>query len=126
MGGRAWRLDPPSVSGYRGTLKKVQELAALEGRTYAEMVRILTEEAIKTREFPDITFVAGPSGRRAAFRTGPDVWEVLEPYVLADRSWEALSASYEHLSPATLHSAVRYYDSYPEEIDARIAANQAG
>jgi hypothetical protein len=77
------------------------------------------------REFPDILFTDGPTGRRASFRLGPDVWEVLEPYVLGGRDWERLRQSYPDLDEGTLRTAVRYYETYPEEIDARIAANQA-
>lgn len=75
-------------------------------------------------EFPDITFTNGPTGRRATFIHGPDVWEVLEPYVLSGKDWTALRESYPDLPEGTLRSAIRYYESYPDEIDARIALNQ--
>lgn len=84
---------------------------------------MLTEEAIKMREFPDIVFTSGPTGRRASFRHGPDVWEVLEPYIVAGREWSALRASYPDSDEAILRSAIRYYESYPDEIDARVALN---
>jgi uncharacterized protein (DUF433 family) len=104
--------------------KKVQRIAALEHRTFAETVKVLTEEAIKMREFPDMIFTNGPTGRRATFRHGPDVWEILEPYILAGKEWSALRESYPDLDEATLDVAVRYYESYPDEIEARIALNQ--
>ena len=85
----------------------------------------LTEEAIKMREFPEIVFVDGPTGRRARLIGGPDVWEVLEPYLLAGKDWAVLRASYPDLDEALLRSALRYYESYPEEIEARVALNQA-
>ncbi len=90
------------------------------------IVRLLAEEGLNLREFRDITFTDGPTGRRATFIQGPDVWEVLEPYVLADRSWQALRDSYPELDEAVLRSAVRYYEMYPDEIESRIARNQAG
>jgi hypothetical protein len=105
--------------------EKVRGIAALERRSFADTVRLLTEEAIKLREFPMITFVNGPTGRRARFLQGPDIWEVLEPYVLAGKDWDALRQSYPHLDEATLRTAIRYYETYPDEIDARIAINQA-
>ncbi len=40
--------------------EKVRRMAPLEHRSLAEMVRILTEEAIKMREFPDIVFNQPP------------------------------------------------------------------
>lgn len=103
---------------------KVRRIAALEHRSFADTVRVLAEEAIKMREFPDVTFTDGSSGRRATFIQGPDVWEVLEPYVLAGKDWSILRASYPELDDALLRTAVRYYESYPSEIDARIALNQ--
>jgi uncharacterized protein (DUF433 family) len=87
------------------------------------LVKILTEEAIKMRDFPDIHYTSGPTGRRAAFRHGPDVWEVLEPYLLAGKDWEVLRQSYPELDEATLRTAVRYYETHPDEIDARVALN---
>lgn len=105
-------------------IEKVRTIAALEHRSLAETVRLLAEEAIKMREFPEILFINGPTGRRASLRGGPDVWEIIEPYVLAGNDWAALRASYPELDEAMLRAALRYYKSYPDEIDARIALNQ--
>jgi hypothetical protein len=107
------------------TAAKVRTLATLEQRSFAEMVKVLTEEAVRMREFPDVYFADGPTGRRARFRAGPDVWEILEPYLVAGRDWSVLRASYPRLDEAVLRTAIRYYDAYPEEIDARVALNAA-
>lgn len=104
--------------------EKVRAIAAQEHRAIEETVEVLTEEAVKLREFPEITFVEGPTGRRARLRRGPDVWEVLEPYILAGKSWGVLTESYPFLDEAVLREAVRYYEAYPREIEARIALNQ--
>ena len=118
-------VAPVSVRLPERTAAKVRTIASIERRSLAETVRLLAEEAIKVREFPDIVFTDGPTGRRATFIHGPDLWEVLEPYVLAGRSWDTLRMSYPELDQALLLTAVRYYESYPEEIDARIGLNQA-
>jgi uncharacterized protein (DUF433 family) len=102
---------------------KVRQMATLERRTLAEMVRLLTEEAVCMREFPEIVFTGGPTGRRASFRDGIDVWEVLEPYIVAGADWAALRKSYPELDEIRLRTALRYYETYPEEIDARVALN---
>jgi hypothetical protein len=115
---------PMSVRLPAITEEKVRRIAVLEHRSLAETVRILTEEALKLREFPELTFTDGPTGRRATLISGPDVWEVLEPYLLAGKDWAALRASYPDLDEALLRVAVRYYDAYPEEIEARVALNQ--
>jgi uncharacterized protein (DUF433 family) len=104
--------------------EKVRAIAAQEHHTIEETVRMLTEEAVNAREFPEITFVEGATGRRARLRRGPDVREVLEPYVLAGKNWEALKETYPFLDETLLREAVRYYEAYPREIDARIALNQ--
>jgi uncharacterized protein (DUF433 family) len=117
--------SPVSLRLPRATAEKVRRFAALEHRSLAEMVRVLTEEAIKMREFPDIVFTDGPTGRRATFRDGLDVWEVIEPYLLGGKDWSILRQSYPEVDEARLRAAVRYYESYPEEVEARIDLNQA-
>ncbi len=105
------------------TEAKVRTIAASEERSLAETLTLLAEEALKTREFPRIFFTDGPTGRRATLLGGPDVWEVVEPYVLAGKDWQALRDSYPELDEALLRIAVRYYEAYPEEIEARIERN---
>lgn len=104
--------------------EKVRMIAALEQRSFTDTVKMLTEEAVKTREFSDVVFVQGPTGRRARFLDGPDVWEILEPYILNGHEWAILRESYPQLDEAMLRTAVRYYESYPDEIEARVALNQ--
>ncbi len=103
---------------------KIKRLATLEQRSLTDMVKLLAEEAIRMREFPDIVFRDGPAGRRASLRSGPDIWEVIEPYVTAGKDWDALRQSYPDLDESLLRVALRYYDAYPEEIDARVHLNQ--
>lgn len=116
--------SPMSLELPSETEEKVRRIAALEQRSFADTVRLLTEEAIKVREFPGITFVNGPTGRRATFINGPEVWEVLEPYLLAGKDWAVLRQSYPNLDEGMLREAIRYYESYPAEIEARVALNQ--
>ena len=116
---------PLSLRLPRTMAEKVRTMAALEHRSFAEMVRVLTEEAVKMREFPGIVFTDGPTGRRATFRDGLDVWEVVEPYLLAGKDWSILQQSYPEVDEAKLRAAVSYYESYPDEIEARINLNQA-
>lgn len=115
---------PVSVRLPEGTAAKVRSMAAVEHRSLADMIGLLAEEALKIREFPDITFTDGPTGRRATLIQGPDVWEVIEPYLTAGKNWQTLRASYPELDEALLRIAVRYYEAYPEEIEGRVALNQ--
>lgn len=117
-------VSPISLRLPETTAEKVRAIAAIEHRSFAEMVRVLAEEAIKMREFPDVLFADGPTGRRAALRDGLDIWEYIEPFFLGGKDWKALRASYPDVEEAKLRSALRYYEKYPEEIEARIALNQ--
>jgi hypothetical protein len=120
--------SPVSLRLPEAAAEKVRRLAAVERRSFAEMVKVLTEEAVAVREFPGLHYVHGPTGRRARFRGGPDVWEVLEPYVLAGRDRAALRASYPELDEAVLRTAVRYgyYERHPAEVETRVALNLGG
>jgi hypothetical protein len=86
----------------------------------------LLEESVKMREIPGIYFMDGPTGRRARLIGGIDVWEVIEPYYVAGKDWETLRASYPDPHEEVLRTALRYYESYPEEIEARIRRNFYG
>lgn len=117
---------PVSLRLPRKIEEQVRHLAAIEHRSIADMVRVLTEEAIKAREFPGIYFVNGPTGRRARLPGGPDIWEIIEPYLLAGRDWDALRRSYPDLPEGLLRTALRYFEKYPDEIESRVALNQSG
>ena len=117
--------NPVSVRFPKWLDARVREEASLERRTLAEMVRILAEEALATRTFPSIIFVEGPTGRRAAFRDGPDVWEIIETYLVSGRDPTIVLESWPHLPPWKVTTAIRYYEKFPSEIEARIERNAA-
>ena len=118
--------SPVSLRLPNALFERVRQLAAVERRSFADMTKVLVEEAIKLREFPDIVFTEGPTGRRATMRTGLDVWEIIEPYLLAGKDWNALVESYPDADEGLLRAALRYYEAYPDEIEARIALNSGG
>lgn len=77
-------------------------------------------------EHPGIVFRDGPSGRRAALATGPDVWEVMATIRMGKASGEAaIGAAAELLgiSPSQVRVAVSYYGAHPDEIDERVQRN---
>ena len=102
---------------------KVRQIAAAEHRSLAETIELLAVEALKVREFPGVYFIAGPTGRRARLHGGPDVWEVIEPYLHNNKDWGILQECYPNVPEQILRTALRYYEAYPEEIDTRIARN---
>ena len=99
----------------------IEEEARRTGRSREAVVETLAEEAARTRLFPGIAF-RGPRDDRRAWLPGSgyDVWEAIEAYkgigkvrLLEERDFP------ERL----LELALAYYEAYPAEIDAAIAAN---
>ena len=84
-------------------------------------------------EHPGIVFRPGPTGRRAGLVAGPDVWEVVRA-VKSARGQEpdldqedllTLVAENTGVPVRLILVAVRYWASYPGDIDAEITAAQA-
>jgi uncharacterized protein (DUF433 family) len=85
----------------------------------------MPEEEVRMRRAPGIVFSDGPAGRRATVAgTGVDVWEVIGAWKEGGELWSVLRENYRWLTDAQLQSAVAYYKRYPEEIDARLAAEE--
>jgi hypothetical protein len=107
--------------------------AANPGMSLSSAANRLVDEALRMSECPGILFRPGPTGRRAALAGGPDVWEVVravksaraaEPEV-ADDSLLGLVADNTGTPLRLVRAAVRYWASYPGEVDAEIAAADA-
>lgn len=93
----------------------------------------LLDESLRREAHPAITFRDGPSGRRAGLVGGPDVDEVIrtlrtvqEDLATRTRAADLVEtvAEVSSLSPAQVRAVVAYYADHPDEVDARIAANQ--
>jgi hypothetical protein len=104
--------------------------AANPGMSLSSAANRLVDESLRMGEQPGIMFRSGPTGRRAALAGGPDVWEVVrairsardaEPE-LADDGLIGLVADNTGTPLRLVRAAVRYWASYPEEVDAEIAA----
>jgi hypothetical protein len=105
-------------------------VTANPGMSLSSAANRLVDEALRISEHPGIVFRPGPTGRRAGLASGPDVWEVVraiksartaEPG-LAEDDLLALVADNTGTPVRLLRIAVRYWASYPEEIDAEITA----
>lgn len=88
-------------------------------------LRRVVEEWWAMQEFPAIEFRDGVSGRRAAVRGGPDVWEVL---AVAREYGDDREGLYEYfgrfVDREALDQALAYAARVPEEIEAFIAENE--
>jgi hypothetical protein len=101
------------------------------GTSSSSVANMFIDESLRADEHPGIVFRPGPTGRRAALAGGPDVWEVIaalnairheEPGLDGDDLAGEL-ATVTGLSLARVHTALRYYAAYPDEVDERIANN---
>jgi hypothetical protein len=88
---------------------------------------------MRMTEHPGVVFREGPTGRRAGLVGGADVWEVVRAVrsaraaesELAEQEVLALVAANTGTALRLVRTAVRYWASYPEEVDAEIAAADA-
>ena len=105
-------------------------VTANPGMSLSSAANRLVDEALRMSEHPGIVFRPGPTGRRAGLANGPDIWEAIrairsareaEPS-LAEDELLAMVADNTGIPVRLLRIAVRYWASYPDEIDAEIAA----
>jgi uncharacterized protein (DUF433 family) len=88
------------------------------------MTAELATEAEKMRRVPGIVFADGPAGRRARVAgTGLEVWEIIKNYRAFGENFEKLRLRFDWLSEVQVWAAVRYYETYPDEIIAMIEDN---
>lgn len=103
------------------------------GSSTSSVTNLFVDEALRAYEHPGVVFRPGPTGRRAALAGGPDVWEVIaalhalraeHPATVDDDLREALAEA-TGVATDQVRCALRYYAAYPDEVDQRIAANEA-
>ena len=115
------RLDADLVA-------RLKAWSARDGVSASQLAERYIDEGLRSEEFPGIVFRSGPAGRRAGLTGGPDVWEIIRDVRaareagIADPVVTVVSAS--ELAEAQVRLAGAYYTAYPEEVDARIAADQ--
>jgi hypothetical protein len=103
------------------------------GTSTSSVANLFVDEALRSYEHPGVVFRPGPTGRRAALAGGPDVWEVIgalhalrhDSPALVDDDLRSALVEVTGLRGEQVAAALRYYVAYPEEIDERIAANEA-
>ena len=120
---------PLSIRFDRGVLDRLRRRAqAIPGATPSGLALRLVDEGLRMAEHPGIVFKDGPAGRRAALALGPDVWEVVsvakEIDARADKAVAAIAETLNVQAPR-VEAALRYYASYPQEIDLEIAERAA-
>jgi hypothetical protein len=100
-----------------------RRVSATPGSTTSALAQRLIDEGLRMSDHPGVIFKDGPSGRRAALAYGPDIWEIIKFLrEIDERGPAALDAAAEVLAvdASRIATAVSYYTSYPDEIDAEI------
>jgi hypothetical protein len=99
------------------------------GLSLSSAGNLLVDEGLRSAAHPLISFVDGPSGRRARLAAGPDVDAVIralvsardtEPDLSIDEVLNLVSETTD-VSVTMIRAAVEYWAEFPTEIDARIA-----
>lgn len=107
--------------------------AAHPGLSRSAAANLLVDEGLRMAEQPGVVFRDGPTGRRAGLVGGPDVWEVIRAVKsaraaesnLADDDLVGLVAENAGVPGRLVTIAVRYWASYPDEVEAQVAAADA-
>src|SRR6266536_2471098 len=89
------------------------------------MIAKALSEAEKMRRVPGVSFMDGPAGRRAHVDgTGLDVWEIVRDFIASGYSEAAALRGLDWITLAHLHTALRYYAAFPDEIDDRLRSEE--
>ena len=103
----------------------LQVLARRTGRDVSAVVNELLDEGLRMRRIPGIVFRDSRRGRVARLAgTGVDVWEVARSLQDVGSDWQRLREGYHWLSEEQLRAALAYAEAYPDEIAARIEADE--
>jgi hypothetical protein len=105
--------------------RDVRSFWAEHGEGPSVGLRRVVEEWWAMQHFPAIEFRDGVSGRRAALRGGPDVWEVVMVARDYGNDRERLSAHFGgRVANEALAQALAYAERFPDEINSAIAENE--
>lgn len=120
--------SPLSIRFDPALLDRLRRRAAVSDSTPSGLAQRLVDEGLRSQEHPGIVFRDGPSGRRAAVMSGPDVWEVVAALRHTSKQDErraiTSTAAEMGLPAGQVQVALDYYGSYPDEIDAEVAENE--
>lgn len=107
-------------------VERLKARSARDGVSASQLAERYIDEGLRSGELPGIEFRPGPTGRRAGLSGGPDVWEIVRDVRGAREAGAtdpfAAVALASDLTDAQVRLAAAYYTAYPEEIDARISA----
>jgi hypothetical protein len=115
---------PLSIRFEDSLLARLRRRAGTTASTTSALAQRLIDEGLRMADHPGVIFKDGPTGRRAALASGPDVWEVIKFLrEIDERGSAALEAAADALAldQGRVSAAVSYYADYPGEVDGEIA-----
>ena len=116
--------EPFSLRFQTTLIDRLSRRAAACGTQPRTLAQRYVEEGLRRDEHPQIWFVDGPSGRRAALvGTGPDVWEAIATVRDNDND-VAAAAEYLQIPIGKVEAAIGYYGAFQAEVDMQIATNE--
>jgi Ribbon-helix-helix protein, copG family len=119
----AAKSNPVSVRISKSLEALIDQEARRTGRSRSAVLEALAGEALRMRLFPGIAFRGADWERRAwVIGTALDVWQIVEAY--HDIGSVERMAAGGAASERQIRLALAYYERFPEEIDAAIAANR--
>lgn len=108
-------------------LDRLEAESRSKGISTTGLVTTLLDEGLKVRQFPGVAYRDGPTGRRAGLVGGPDIWEVIRDLRHAPgkgvKRIEHLAGE-TGLSAARIRLAAEFFAEFPDEIEARITADE--
>jgi hypothetical protein len=107
------------------TFARLESESRRTGQTRSQIAKTLLEEGLRMERHPGVIFRSGPSGRRAALYSGPDVWEIARVFCKLDAQGDELirqTAELISLDAEQVRTALRYDAEYPDEIQWWISA----
>jgi hypothetical protein len=123
----SYMVRPTSFRLSEELLERIDAEANAAGTSATALVAALIDEGLKLRRFPGIVYRSGPAGRRAGLVSGPDVWEVVRAVRTASGKGAARLqrvAEERGVAPSQVRLAVDFYAAFPDEVDARIEADE--
>jgi hypothetical protein len=118
-------MDPISTRVARWLRDDIADFGRRHREGPSEALRRVAREWWAMNRFPAIEFRDGVTGRRAALRGGPDVWEVVLVWKGYEPDREGLLRHFEgRVEAGALEQALEYYRAFPDEIDDRLEENR--
>lgn len=108
--------------------RRLADRAEREGTSATALLEHLIIEGVDTLDHPGIAYRGPSHDRRAALAAGPEVWEVVARLRELDGTEEErieTLAAESDLHPREIRTALEFAARHPDDVEARIARNEA-